>query len=289
MKPSGKSYIANLRLHHEGTQCTSKKTLYVSFSSDTLWRWPKTTSETRRSVFCSWYAPSVGYDLVLCLSLTWNVHNTKRFTGLLCKGEKRLRHYTRHSEPANHTNIDDILNRIRKKSRTQLRTNFNVNVMDFRHATWRTYLLIYLLTPWSRVVLEKLTGFQLVKKFPTFYGTRKFITAFTSAPHLSLSWASSIHSIPPHPTSWRSILILSFHLFLGPPSDLFPSDFPTKTVYKHLPSTVRATCSVHLILLDLTTRTIFGEHKSFGSSAGSFLYMRHSVDWKRRTNISKDL
>ena len=29
-----------------------------------------------------------------------------------------------------------------------------------------TYLLTYSLTPWSRVVLEKLTGSQLVKKFP---------------------------------------------------------------------------------------------------------------------------
>jgi len=47
--------------------------------------------------------------------------------------------------------------------------------------------LTYLLTPWSRVLLEKLTGCQLVKKFPTFYGTRRFITAFTSARHLSLS------------------------------------------------------------------------------------------------------
>jgi hypothetical protein len=50
-----------------------------------------------------------------------------------------------------------------------------------------TYLLTYLLTPWSRVLLEKLTGLQLLKKFPEFYGTRKFITAFTSAHHLSLS------------------------------------------------------------------------------------------------------
>jgi len=40
---------------------------------------------------------------------------------------------------------------------------------------------------WSRVLLEKLTGFQLVKKFLAFYGTRRFITAFTSARHLSLS------------------------------------------------------------------------------------------------------
>jgi hypothetical protein len=58
-------------------------------------------------------------------------------------------------------------------------------------------LLIYLLTPWSGFRLEKLTDFHLVKKFPAFYGTRRFITAFTSARHLSLSWASSIHSTPP--------------------------------------------------------------------------------------------
>ena len=56
-------------------------------------------------------------------------------------------------------------------------------------------------TPWSRILLEKLTGSQLVKKFPAFYGTRKFITVFTSARHLSLPWASSIQSIPSHPTS----------------------------------------------------------------------------------------
>ena len=33
----------------------------------------------------------------------------------------------------------------------------------------------YLRTPWSRELLEKLTGSQLVKKFTTFYGTRWFI------------------------------------------------------------------------------------------------------------------
>jgi hypothetical protein len=36
---------------------------------------------------------------------------------------------------------------------------------------------------------------------------------------------------PPHPTSWRSSLILSSHLSLGLPSDLVPSGFPTKTLY----------------------------------------------------------
>jgi hypothetical protein len=48
------------------------------------------------------------------------------------------------------------------------------------------YLVKDLLTPRSRVLLEKLTGLQLVRKFPAFYGTRRFITAFTSACHLSL-------------------------------------------------------------------------------------------------------
>jgi hypothetical protein len=39
----------------------------------------------------------------------------------------------------------------------------------------------YLLTPCSRVILEKLTGFAASQEIPRIYGTRKFITAFTSA------------------------------------------------------------------------------------------------------------
>ena len=85
------------------------------------------------------------------------------------------------------------------------------------------FLLTYLLTPWCRILLEKLTGLQLVKKFLAFHGTRRFITALTSVRQLSLFWASPIQSIYPHPTSWRSILILSTHLRLGFPSGLFPS------------------------------------------------------------------
>ena len=127
--------------------------------------------------------------------------------------------------------------------------------------------ITYLLTPWCRVLLEKLTGLQLVKKFPAFHGTRRFITALRSVRHLSLSWASPIQSIYPHPTSWRSSPILSTHLRLGLPSCLFPSGFPTKTLYIPLSSLIRATCPAHLILLDFITRKILGEeHKSFSSS-----------------------
>ena len=53
----------------------------------------------------------------------------------------------------------------------------------------------YLLTPWCRVVPEQLTALQLVKKFPAFHRTRRFITALTSVRHMSLSWASPIQSI----------------------------------------------------------------------------------------------
>ena len=102
------------------------------------------------------------------------------------------------------------------------------------------YLLSYLLTPWCRVLLEKLTGLQLVKKFPAFHGIRWFITALTSVGHMFLSWASPIQSIYPHPTSWRSILILSTHLRLGLPSGFVPSGFPTKTLYTPLSSPIRA-------------------------------------------------
>ena len=86
---------------------------------------------------------------------------------------------------------------------------------------------LHLLIPRCRVLPEKLTGLQLVKKFPAFHGTRRFITALTSVRQLSLCWASPIQSIYPHPTSWRSILILSTHLRLGLPSGLYPSGFPS--------------------------------------------------------------
>ena len=80
-----------------------------------------------------------------------------------------------------------------------------------------TYL-VALVTPCSGVLPEKITSLQLEKIIPTFYWIRRFITAPTSAHHLSLSWASSIQSIPPHPNTWWSTLILSSHLHLRLPS-----------------------------------------------------------------------
>jgi hypothetical protein len=105
---------------------------------------------------------------------------------------------------------------------------------------------------------EKLTGTQLFKKFPLFYGTRRIIAAFTKARHLFLSWVVSV--LPTHyrPAFWRSTLILLFHLRLGRPSVFFPSGLSTNTMYAPLLSHLRATYLAYLLLW-LITRMICGD------------------------------
>ena len=120
-----------------------------------------------------------------------------------------------------------------------------------------TYLLTYLLQR-AESFLRSWLVLQLIKKFPAFYGTQKFITILTSAHHLSLSWATSIQSPQPLPTSWRSILILSFHLCLGLPNGLFPSSFPTKTLCNRwcYPLVYKKSCSQLMIFISVSIEKI---------------------------------
>ena len=83
---------------------------------------------------------------------------------------------------------------------------------------------------------------------------------------------SSPRPLPLNSISCRSILILPSHLSLGFPSGLFPSGFPTKTLYAPLFSPICA-YPTHLIRLDLNTRTILcEEYRSLSSSLCSYLH-----------------
>ena len=62
-----------------------------------------------------------------------------------------------------------------------------------------------------------------------------------------LSQLDPVHTS--HPTFWRSILILSSHLRLGLPRGLFPSGFPTKTLYTPLPSPMPNVLPISFILI----------------------------------------
>ena len=76
------------------------------------------------------------------------------------------------------------------KGCTTVTQSFNL----YKYQVFMSDILTFLLTSWSRVLLEKITGSQLVKKFLTFYGTWTFITTFLNAHQLSLSWARLIQS-----------------------------------------------------------------------------------------------
>jgi hypothetical protein len=48
------------------------------------------------------------------------------------------------------------------------------------HKYLHTFILTQILTPWSKLLLEKLTGSQLVKKFRVFYGSESSLPLYKS-------------------------------------------------------------------------------------------------------------
>jgi hypothetical protein len=138
-------------------------------------------------------------------------------------------------------------------------------VESFLFCSVRTEVLYSILTRWSRVLLEKLTGLQLVKKFPAFYGTRRFITAFISAQPNSVH-TPTYHFLKIHPNIILPSIFGSYQWSL---SLRFPHQNPVHASL--FPN--RATLPAHLILLDFVTHTIVGgEYRSWSFSWWRFLH-----------------
>ena len=100
-----------------------------------------------------------------------------------------------------------------------------------------TYLLTYLLTySTEQSPSWEANRFSASQEIPRILWNPKVHYRIHKSPP-SVPILSQIKSITPNHSSWRSILILSSHLSLGLPNGLFPSGFPTKTLYKLLLST----------------------------------------------------
>jgi hypothetical protein len=61
----------------------------------------------------------------------------------------------------------------------------NINV-EFYFIFKYYYLSAYLITPRNRALLQRVIGFQLVRKIPEYCESGRFVTALTTAFHLSL-------------------------------------------------------------------------------------------------------
>jgi hypothetical protein len=63
-------------------------------------------------------------------------------------------------------------------------SEFNIDIEQFRQHV--KIISQPEVTPYSKVLLEKLIASQLVNKYPEFYETQRFISVFTKACHWSL-------------------------------------------------------------------------------------------------------
>ena len=78
------------------------------------------------------------------------------------------------------------------------------------------------------------------QEIPRILWNPKFRYRIDKIPPRVPTLSQTIQSIPPHSTSRKSLLILSYHLRLGLPNGLFHSGFSTNTLYEPLLSPIHA-------------------------------------------------
>jgi hypothetical protein len=93
----------------------------------------------------------------------------------------------------------------------------------------------------------------------------------SSPPVPILSQTNPVHTTPHHLIFTKSILMLSTHLLLNLPSDIFPSSFPISNLCAVLFSPIPDTCPAHLILNLVILIILDEEYKSHSSSSCFFL------------------
>ena len=107
--------------------------------------------------------------------------------------------------------------------------------MKHIHILWKN-----LLTPWSRVLLEKLTGFATSQEIPHILWNNPKVHYRTHKRPPPVPILGQLHPVPTTPSHYPNIhLNIILHLCLGLPNRLFPSGFPTKTLkIRHKISTI---------------------------------------------------
>ena len=122
------------------------------------------------------------------------------------------------------------------------------SIVKFSKSNRSIQLLTYLLTPWCRVLLEKLTGLQLVNKFPAFlwnpkihYRTQKRPPTVPILGQLNPVHIPTSHLLEIHP-------IIIYSSMPRSPQWSLSLRFPHQDPIRPLSSPIRATCPAHLIL-----------------------------------------